>query len=465
MKNSDDRSYKRYFGRMPIVIAVIATIVFWIVPPKKVEEMQEWFQMTYLGIGLPDEHRIFLTYLEEYEKWDEIYGHDDIKEPGEVYSYRLDLKKRYDDYRKPLDAYKLGQGKLPQCKEGAADHCYISNHNAEDEYGNKFSYYGEMLDGEYHGIGEQIFEDGEKYVGYWSDGLSVDSTFTVDKYDYPYEFFTMQDDGTQNGPAETYYDNFIYIGNMIDYKADGYGESFNPENKSYYKGFWSENFWNGEGAEFNKYRSDNIFLVRGDFKDNQAHGKAIMITKDTIGYSVYKGRMEFGTPHGEGTYKYSNGDNHSGSFYRGLLHGHGIYTYAYGDSYEGNYEYGKLDDKRAIVKYQNGSKYVGGFTRDQKHGEGYFTDINQSQRELRNHKNGLKHGKNIFIYESETQTLNYKEDLLHGDQKIEFNNGEVRQYSAFEGLVRGDVFITYENGSKERCNYDNERITDCIVTD
>ncbi|KAJ1398719.1 hypothetical protein B484DRAFT_339599, partial [Ochromonadaceae sp. CCMP2298] len=52
----------------------------------------------------------------------------------------------------------------------------------------------------------------------------------------------------------------------------------------------------------------------------------------------YDGQWEEGLIHGQGIYKWRQGNSYEGEFAYGLKHGHGSYRWSSGDSYEGQYE-------------------------------------------------------------------------------------------------------------------------------
>ena len=61
--------------------------------------------------------------------------------------------------------------------------------------------------------------------------------------------------------------------------------------------------------------------------------------KDNI--TKYEGESkDDGTPHGHGTYTFSDGDKYIGEYQHGEKHGQGTYIYNYGDKYEGGFKNG-----------------------------------------------------------------------------------------------------------------------------
>lgn len=112
------------------------------------------------------------------------------------------------------------------------------------------------------------------------------------------------------------------------------------------------------------YTYPNGSQYSGELRDNQPHGKGILIDMN----GSYEGDWQCGKKHGWGIYKYKNEDtkyvvfcendkmylegnltNEDGSTYAGTLkyqlpHGKGVYTYKDGSQYEGEWKNGKKDN-------------------------------------------------------------------------------------------------------------------------
>lgn len=83
----------------------------------------------------------------------------------------------------------------------------------------------------------------------------------------------------------------------------------------------------------------------------------VKTTYETITYddgSVYEGEVsEDGLQHGQGTYKWANGDSYVGSWANGEQHGYGTYTWADGTIYAGNWVNGEMVDNGQSDSSQN----------------------------------------------------------------------------------------------------------------
>jgi len=113
----------------------------------------------------------------------------------------------------------------------------------------------------------------------------------------------------------------------------------------------------------------------GTFKENLKQGLGIM--KYDKGGAFYHGHFLDGKRHGEGTFKYANGDIYSGMWEKGKKHGKGTYVYAttkytiVGEWKDGEIVSGKWS-------FTNGSHYIGGFKKQKPFGDGVWKFANST---------------------------------------------------------------------------------------
>jgi len=110
----------------------------------------------------------------------------------------------------------------------------------------------------------------------------------------------------------------------------------------------------------------NIFT--GTFKENVRTGMGKM-NYGPKGASYYHGHFLNNKRHGEGTFKYGNGDMYSGMWKEGKKHGEGTYVYNK-TKYEitGTWKDGQI--VKGTWKLTDGTKYEGGFTNQKPCGDG-----------------------------------------------------------------------------------------------
>lgn len=90
---------------------------------------------------------------------------------------------------------------------------------------------------------------------------------------------------------------------------------------------------------------------------------------------VYSGETLNGIRHGQGTYKYNNGDIYTGEWKNGKKEGFGKLSYSHGNSYEGHFKNGVICG-RGIYNFANGTVYDGYFQNGQFNGLGIIKFTN-----------------------------------------------------------------------------------------
>lgn len=107
----------------------------------------------------------------------------------------------------------------------------------------------------------------------------------------------------------------------------------------------------------------------GTFQEGLKTGLGMMTYRD--GKSFYHGHFQDGKRHGEGTFKYGNGDIYSGQWQKGKKHGKGTYVYAV-TKYEITGEWKDGEIVSGKWRLTNGNHYVGGFKKGKPWGDGVW---------------------------------------------------------------------------------------------
>jgi len=87
---------------------------------------------------------------------------------------------------------------------------------------------------------------------------------------------------------------------------------------------------------------------------------------------VYVGEKKDGKRHGQGKFKWSDGDKYVGEFKDGKRNGQGTLTKPNGDKYVGEFKDGKQDGQGTYT-HSDGKKYVGEWKDGYKTGQGTFS--------------------------------------------------------------------------------------------
>ena len=99
---------------------------------------------------------------------------------------------------------------------------------------------------------------------------------------------------------------------------------------------------------------------------------------------------------GHGTYKWSSGNQYTGTFKNGSRDGEGVFIFTNGDKYIGEYKAGKRSGIGVYI-FNDGFKYEGEYADDERNGFGIFTMPNGARYEGE-YKNGMKHGQGKFFF-------------------------------------------------------------------
>ena len=185
--------------------------------------------------------------------------------------------------------------------------------------------------------------------------------------------------------------NYIYIGEKINNKKNGYGLEVFEDSNSYYFG----KFINDRRIEICKYVINNEnqkYHYLGEVNDIHARGYGIYINDETgvkyegewknsmkngIGIEIYKnnfyqGNFVNGKRNGIGEYFWERNVFYSGEWKNNLMDGIGIYNFNDYSIYEGNWKNNKMNGF-GILNNNNNKIYVGFFKNDCKNGFGVMT--------------------------------------------------------------------------------------------
>lgn len=221
-------------------------------------------------------------------------------------------------------------------------------------------YYGDVVDGLFHGPGRLIWPNGSRYKGGFSRGLISGNGELVfasgDKYEGEFR------DGQMFGAGRLDMgDGRIYTGAFRDDMPNGQGVLHGEDGSKYEGGFVDWEF-HGRGT----YTEPDGVTYSGDFVDGKFTGTGIY--KDADG-NVYEGEFLDWQFHGSGVYTTAEDETYSGDFERGVLNGKGRYEGKDGERYEGEFKDWLYHGEGELVA-ANGDRYTGSFEQGYSHGEG-----------------------------------------------------------------------------------------------
>lgn len=225
-----------------------------------------------------------------------------------------------------------------------------------------------------HDIGELIYDNGNKYTGYFDNGVKsshIDSImedsngdvhigkFKEEKINGFGTFMTKDrktafrgemKDGKPNGNGYLLKKgDLLYEGQFVDAKIEGRGIMTTSEGEMLIGTFHDEKL-EGDGM---KRGPGRLPLISGDFKDGLPHGAAVSVDKDL---SIYFGTFQNGKRHGKGIRVTSKGTVEMGNWTHGILHGQADIIYP-GYTFTGEFKLGKKHGRGVMTDLANSKKY------------------------------------------------------------------------------------------------------------
>lgn len=101
---------------------------------------------------------------------------------------------------------------------------------------------------------------------------------------------------------------------------------------------------------------------------------------------------------GEGTYRYPDGSEYSGSFRNAKMHGEGTYTYAgRGEKYVGDWRNGVINGQGTYY-YRSGNRYEGEWRNGRKNGQGTYFYTDRGDKYVGDFKNDQPNGQGVYYY-------------------------------------------------------------------
>lgn len=233
-------------------------------------------------------------------------------------------------------------------------------------YKNNTEYEGDWKDGVWNGIGQYIVVN-DTITSEWKNGVAEGNTQMV-LGDYQYD--GQCKNNLPDGQGSFYSTNpdvqYLYAGEWVGGKRQGYGDTVYPNGDAYY-GEWLNDEYSGIG----RYRFANGDSYDGEWKNNLPDGKGKYVAESF----TYAGDWLKGWIHGTGRLDYSNGDTYEGDFCEGQKCGQGAYFFANGNTYEGEFYNDKINGL-GVFTFTDGNRYEGEFSDGKIYGNGtlYYSD-------------------------------------------------------------------------------------------
>jgi len=208
------------------------------------------------------------------------------------------------------------------------------------------------------GYGVYQWESGEKYEGYWSEGMrngqGTNNFASGAKYVGAWKNDKKHGIGTYTYKSSSSYKS--YMGSFSEDKMHGQGTLLYKDGKKFV-GQLKEDKYDGEGTLYN---ADGTVQEAGIYKDD------VYIGKSEANFGCTSGDCQNGT----GTYSFSSGDKYVGQFKNGTYNGKGTFYFENGDKYIGDWKNGKFEGTGTYTFSVDQRKYVGQWKDGKYNGEG-----------------------------------------------------------------------------------------------
>jgi hypothetical protein len=196
----------------------------------------------------------------------------------------------------------------------------------------KWSYEGELYQGQFHGQGQFQDSSGNTYVGAWSRGKRSGHGCEKNK----------SSGLNQNGSIGT----TVYVGQWLDGAREGEGEELRSDG-SMWKGSWKQNVRHGMGTE----------TWNGDTREGQwcqgrpvfGEGVEWLLVYSNSEKYVGECAEKFQPECKSGTFKYASGDVYKGGWRDGVRHGRGVMYHSSGDVEEDEWVDGVTKSLMALL--------------------------------------------------------------------------------------------------------------------
>ncbi len=223
---------------------------------------------------------------------------------------------------------------------------------------------GTFVDGQLHGVGKWIYEDGSVCEGAFVRGLSEGVARMTDpggdSYDGEWKADKYHGSGTYINTSGN-----VLAGQWVDDQTDGFAVEWDKDGKVLRCGKWKADKFIGSCPVPRRFLPRECKHLTPAMK---AAGDDILLLPDD-GYYVGQTNVMH-KPHGEGRTFYANGgDALKGTFVDGQLHGAGKSINQDGSRYEGNFVRGKRE-RIGRMAWTNGQSYDGVWRQNEMHGCG-----------------------------------------------------------------------------------------------
>ena len=165
-----------------------------------------------------------------------------------------------------------------------------------------------------------------------------------------------------NSSKKIFVDRGVYEGDYLNGLRHGSG-SYTDSNGTVYSGDWQ----NGQRHGFGVITYKDGTTLKGEYANDTIFNGVGFCENVCTGH--YTGEFIEGKLHGQGCFKYIEGETYTGEWVEGKRHGFGTFTYRDGSEYVGDWVDGKKDGN-GVLRSANGDVFEGEFKLGKRHGQG-----------------------------------------------------------------------------------------------
>lgn len=293
-------------------------------------------------------------------------------------------------------------------------------------------YQGWWLDGQFHGEGQWVDVDNNKYMGSFVNGKR-----------HGEGVYTFATGGS-------------YQGSWVRGKPQGSGRMLSAWG-DVYVGDWNDGERHGQG----KLVWLNGEKYEGSWRLGHFHGSGTL--ELACGYA-YTGEFELSQPHGQGELKF-RGNTYTGAFSAGIRQGLGTLVYQNGDTYVGSFASDQLSGKGKLTRADGAWSYEGTFVSGNIVGFGIIIAKNDYHYQGQV-SHGQRSGTGTCTYDNGfTYTGDWESDVYHGQGKlsghgVEFDGHWRMGIREGEGTAKFADGSAYEGSWLGNVAHGNGRLTD-----
>ena len=293
-------------------------------------------------------------------------------------------------------------------------------------WANGEKYEGTFVGNRFSGTGTMLWNNGDKYVGEWSDSKRNG------KGTYTYADGTIKKGVWKDN---VYVDDAaIKSGCITGNCENGYGVYVWPNGEKY-EGYWKNDKRGGQGTNY--FLSGEKYV--GEWKDDFRSGYGTNYYKDGSKKTGYwlndkfqgtekttdsKGCISGDCDNGYGVWVFSSGEKYEGNWSNKVRKGKGVNYFISGAKYTGDWVNDKKEGQ-GTYEYANGDVYTGQFSNDSFNGQGILT-FKDGDKYTGEFKDNLYHGKGTLVYKDGTKKSGYwKNNVFIGNNKNYNDNNDI----------------------------------------